>query len=679
MQTLEKKIPNRSLRYSLWITLLSANLVTAEVVRVQVDKREVFANGQKFGDTGAYELLEGRLYFEVDPDAAANTRITDLGLAPMNEKGKVEFWSDFFLLTPVDTERGNGCLLFDVHNRGNKLALWTFNEGERSNDPSSADHAGNGFLFEQGYSVLWTGWSGDVVEDGKHRLLAGLPIATNGDGVDPVTGRCHVETTVDEAAKSRPFFWSPWGTPAAYPAASLDNSTATLTMREFRTDPAIEIPRNEWSFARWEEGKIIPDATSLYVKNGLKPGWLYDLVYTARDPRISGLGLAGLRDAVSFFHHDDSEKNPLRFAIDRACVFGISQSGRLIHHFLYEGLNIDTGGQMVFDGAIIHVAGGGKGMFNHRFGMATVYGNQHQGNLTPVDFFPFAPMPEIDPVTGQNGDSLARLRAAGKIPKIFFVQTSTEYWARAASLLHTDVEGKRDLKIDPHVRIYLIAGAAHLGAVSTDRGICQNPRNPLRHRGPVLRALLVAMDKWMTKGTEPPASRIPRIADGTLVDLETFRKQFPKIPGVGLPRAHYQPLRLDPGPRWYSEGIADHTPPKTGLPYKTLVPAVGPDGNELSGIRLPEVAAPMATFMGWNLRNRKFGAGGTLAGLHGSYLELPRKKLESDSRLSINERYPRPSSYYRAYGNAVYQLNRDGLLLDQDVFDLLDKAGRQRF
>lgn len=672
----------QSLMKTIRILFLSGSLAVfaipspAEVVRVQIDKREPFANGHRFGRTGSYERLEGRIFFEVDPGANANARIADLGMAPTNPKGSVEFWADFFLLIPVDPERGNGCLLYDVHNRGNKLALWTFNDGERANDPSTMAHAGNGFLFEHGYAVLWTGWSGEIVEDGEHRLLADLPIATAADGRGPVTGRIHVEITTDEPAQSQPFFWSPWGTPGAYPAVSLDNANATLTMREFRSDPPTEIPRTGWSFARWEDGAVVPDATSLYVKEGLKPGWLYDLVYTARDPRISGLGLAGLRDAVSFFRHDRSEANPLKGAIDRACIFGISQSGRLIHHFLYEGLNIDLTGHPVFDGAIIHVAGAGKGLFNHRFGMATVYGNQHQGNLAPVDSFPFAPAPQTDPVTGQSGDSLARLREAGKIPKIFFVQTSTEYWARAASLLHTDVEGKRDLEIDPNIRIYLIAGGAHLGAVPTDRGTCQNPKNPLRHRGPVLRALLVAMDHWVTDGTEPPGSRFPRIDEGTLVDLETFRAQFPKIPGVNLPTAHYQPLRLDPGPRWHSEGIADHVPPVVGPPYKTLVPAVGPDGNELAGIRLPEVAVPLATFAGWNLRDEKFGAGGALAGLDGSYLELPhdKSKPKDDSRPSVEELYPSPADYFKAYGDAVLRLREDGFLLDRDAVAFLREA-----
>lgn len=660
-----------------FVTLLVVGPASAEVVRIQIDKREPFAAGHKFGRSGAYESLEGRLFFEVEPGAAANARITDLGLAPTNERGKVEFQADFFLLKPVDAARGNGCLLYDVHNRGNKLALWTFNEGERTNEPSGAEHAGNGFLLEHGYSVLWTGWDGDVAEDGNHRLLAELPIATNEDG-KPITGRNYVEISTDEPAQSQAFFWSPWGTSKAYPAASLDNSDATLTMRERRTDQAVELSRDDWGFARWENEKLIPDASSLYVKAGLKPGWLYDLVYTARDPRVSGLGLAGVRDAVSFFRHPAAD-NPLGGAIDRTCVFGISQSGRLIHHFLYEGLNADPDARQVFDGAIIHVAGAGKGMFNYRFAMATVYGTQHRGNLAPADFFPFAPMPQTDPATGQTGDSLARSRESGHAPKIFFVQTSTEYWERAASLLHTDIEGKRDLEIDPSVRIYNIAGAAHLGAVPAERETSQNPRNPLRHRGPVLRALLSAMDGWLTAGTEPPPSRYPRIDDGTLVSLGTFRARFPKIPGVSPPSVLHQPLRLDPGPRWHTEGFADVVPPQPGAPFVTLVPAVGPDGNELAGIRLPDLAAPLATYAGWNLRTPEIGAEGALAGLHGSYLEFAKAKADrnGDSRPSIEELYPDRAAYLEAYAESLLRLREDGFLLDFDVAELLGEAAKR--
>jgi hypothetical protein len=649
----------------------------AEVIRLEIKTRKLFADGHRFGRSGAYEAIAGRLYFEVAPDDPANARITDLQRAPRNARSKVEFWSDFFLLKPIDSKQGNGCLLYDVHNRGNKLALWTFNEGERTNEPDKMEHAGNGFLLDRGYTLLWTGWNGDVVADGTGRLLAGLPVAVEAGGRS-ITGRNHVEISVDEKVFSRPFFWSPWGTAAAYPSVSLNNAGATLTMRATRSAKAVTVPRTDWAFARYEEGRAIPDATSLHVKAGFQPGWLYDLVYTARDPRVSGLGLAGLRDAVSFFRYGNQDANPVRGAIRQATIFGISQSGRLIHHFLYEGLNLDVAERTVFDGAILLVPGAGKGLFNYRFAMATVYGTYRRYNLSPSDFFPFTPFPQTDSVTGESGDSLARLRAKGKLPKMFFVQSATEYWSRAASLLHTDVEGNRDLELAPHVRIYSIAGAQHLGGGSTDKGICRHPRNPLKHRGPVLRALLVAMDRWVENGTEPPASRHPRIDDGTLVNVETFQKQFPQIPGAGIVRHRYQPLRLNLGPRWHTEGIATIVPPKTGPAYVTLVPAVDADGNEIAGIRLPEIEAPLGSYLGWNLRADEYGAGGMLAGLHGSYLELPKTKTDrlqtGDPRPAIHERYPSRDAYLAKYTDAVLGLQKEGYLLPTDAIMLLRQA-----
>jgi len=284
-------------------------------------------------------------------------------------------------------------------------------------------------------------------------------------------------------------------------------------------------------------------------------------------------------------------------------------------------------------------------------------------------------MPVTDPVTGETGDSLARLRGKGAVPKIFFVQTATEYWNRAASLLHTDVEGRTDLEIDPEVRIYLIAGTQHLDGGPTDPGNNLHPRNPVKHRGPVLRALLTGLDRWITGDAKPPESRHPRIADGTLVSLETFRQQFPAIPGVKLPEMLNRPLRLDPGPRWRAEGIADEVPPKAGAAYATLVPAVDADGNELAGIRLPEIAVPTATCLGWNLRA---DLPGVLSDLDGGYLEFAKTKAErersGDPRPSVSERYPSRSDFLSKTSGVLLDLRAGGYLLDEDVTRLLEKA-----
>jgi hypothetical protein len=652
----------------------------AEVVRVEISERSPFAGGQSFGPAGAYERIKGRMFLETDPQNAANTRICDLQRAPRNAKGKVESWTDFFLLKPVEARKGNGQLLYDVNNRGNMLALWTFNDGERTNDPKSDADAGHGFLMRHGFSVLWCGWNGEVQADETRRLLCGLPIATENGRT--ITGRAHLEITSTEKVFSRAFSWSPWGIGAAYPSVSLDNAGATLTTRPHRGAEGVEVPREAWAFGRWENERVVPDATHLYVKDGLRPGWLYDLVYTAKEPRVTGLGLTALRDSVSFFRYGGAKENPLAGAIQKACVFGISQSGRVIHHFLYEGLNDDERGRVVFDGALIHVAGSGKGMFNQRFRMSTEYGTQHEGHLSGSEFFPLAPLPQTDPVTGESGDSLARARKAGHPLRIIFTQTSTEYWSRAASLLHTDVEGKRDLTLPDDVRVYFLAGAEHLGKSDGTRGSCQQPRNTLDDRGPVLRAMLLHLVDWTQDGQAPPPSHYPRLADKTLVSFDTWKAQFPKIQGHNFPTHPYEPPRLDFGPRFHTEGIADLIPPKVGKPFQTLLPAVNADGNETSGIVLPEVAVPLGTYTGWNLRSPQFGAETMLSPLDGMFVPFAKTRAErektGDPRPSLEERYPASADYLTRLTDSANKLRADGFLLDEDVTRILQRTAGPR-
>jgi len=671
---------------TVWFSVLllgGGSLSRGEVVRLEIEKRVPFADGHRFGRSGPYEKLTGRMIVEVDPDDPANARVHDLKLAPRNKRGRVECRTDFFLLKPIEPQRGNRRVLYDVSNRGNKLALETFN-GARSNDPSTLADAGNGFLMREGYSILWCGWNGDVAEDGTQRLLVGLPTARENGRT--ITGKAHVEICTQEKVYSRPFFWSPWGTSDAYPSVSVENANATLVLRPRRSESGVEIPRSDWAFGRWENDRLIPDPWHLYVKDGFRPGWLYDLVYTAKDPRVTGLGLAALRDCVSFFRYAERDSqgtaNPLARHVEHAYVFGISQSGRLIHHFIYEGFNGDEAGRVAFDGALIHVAGAGKGMFNYRFRMTTAYATQHAGNWSGSEFFPFSPASQIDPVSGQRGDTLARARATRCVPKMMFTQTSTEYWTRAASLLHTDAEATKDIDLPPNVRLYLAAGAHHLGASPHTKGICQQPRNTLDDRPPILRAMLVALDRWVSSGQEPPASRYPRIADGTLVDIGTFRESFPRIPTVQLPEDHYQPARLDFGPRFHTDGIADVIPPKVAGHYRTLVPAVDRDGNERAGIRLPDVAVPLGTYTGWNLRAAEYGAEGTLAGLEGMYLPFAstpdKRRKAGDPRRSVLERYPTREAYLGKVAEAALALHQEGFLLAEDVATILATASQRR-
>ena len=667
-----------------------APALDAQVVRMEVEERVPFAGGHSFASTGPYEKIVGRLYIEVDPNDPANARVSDLKLAPTNDRGRVEVWTDFFLLKPVDPGRGNGRLLYDVANRGNKVALGSFNGGG-GNDPTTLEHAGDGFLMEEGYSILWSGWSGDV-ESGNDRVQIGVPVARNEDGsaiVGPIYAE--MESTVyglyvanvlepgSDAAMRRyhslPF---DWGSSRPYPSVTTDNANATLVKRPRRDAKGVEIPRDQWRFGRLEYGAVVPDPNWVYLEARFEPGWLYDLVYEGKDPRVTGLGLSATRDVISFFRYTSDEEgpraNPLAGSVEFAYGYGGSQSGRFLHHFVYEGFNADLEGRFVLDAIMPHVAGAGKGIFNHRFGQTTRHGSHHEEGLYPSDFFPFNSVQQLDPVTGASGSMLDRARASGHVPRIFFTQTSTEYWSRAASLLHTDVEGKVDAELDPSVRIYMIAGTAHN---SMTGGVYQSPVNRAGTR-PALRALLVALDRWATEGVEPPESRYPRIDDGTLVDLAAFRAGWPEITGAAAPEGYYQPFRLDPGPRWATEGIADHVPPRIGPAFQTLVPMIDADGNEIAGVRLPHVAVPLATYTGWNLRDASWGAGGMLTRWMGSYLAFPSNEEErsgvQDPRRSVEDRYPTHDAYVAEVERVCRELVAGGYLLERDAVVLVREA-----
>ena len=625
---------------------------TARVVRVEVNSREVESDAPEDGPAGPYEVIKGIIYLEVDPDDPANRMIVDLNLAERNARGNVELSTDFEIHKPVDADRGNRRLLYFVNNRGHRIGVWHF-----------CYEAGENWLYRKGWSYLWCGWNCDVIQSDE-TLNINVPVAT--ENGNTITGRVYTEiiSYSDFVVNGQPLVW---GGSIAYKPVDMNDPQASLTMRQYRWEDPIEVRRDQWSFARPENGEPVPHPGYLYVDQGIKPGWLYDLVYTAKDPKVTGLGLAAIRDVVSFFRYEEADDagfpNPLAGVIDHAYSWGHSQSARLLYHFVYDDFNGDEKGRMVFEGLQANCGGAGKGQFNSRFAQTTRHGSHHEDNLFPIDFFPFNTVEQYDPVTGERGDGLGRARRSGFLPKIFFVNSSTDYWTRAASLLHTDVQGKKDAEIDPNVRIFAIAGRAHVD----DR------------IGLVGRALLTALDEWVTDGVEPPESQIPRISDGTLVSIEDFRKIFPAIPGVRIPESYYNPYRLDPGPRWRSEGIADNVPPKTGPRYVCLVPQVDADGNEIAGVRLPEVALPLATFTGWTMRNPAFSR--TLGRNTGRIWPLPAtaedRERTGDPRESLQERFGSGEDYLEKAKQRLSDLKRQRLLLDEDYDMLLEQAVMQ--
>jgi hypothetical protein len=667
------------------VALLSIS-ASAEVAKIEVVRREMFANGMTFGTTGAYEKIVGRLHYRVDPRNQANARIVDLKLAPRDAQGMVSFVGDFILLKPVDLAKGNHRLLYDVNNRGGLTILSRLNLAVGSNDPSGPEHAGNGFLMRQGFTMLWSAWNWDVLP-GEGRLQIDLPVAT--DNGTPISGRLVSEIVVNQRSVSEPLAW---GNSRCYPVAHPEDASAVLTVRDEQRASRQVIPRESWRFARAQAGQPVPDPGFVWLDGGFEPGRIYEVVYTARDPRVVGLGLAAIRDAIGFFRFAETDgtgtPNPLatpdaagRLRVDasKAYIFGISQSGRVIQHMIWQGFHVDEQGRMVFDAAMPHVPGAGKGSFNHRFAQTTRHPSDLEDHQYPADFFPFVPGAQTDPVTGVTGNVLAVAQALGKVPLVMYTGTSTEYWARAASLLHTDVAGKVDAELDPHVRVYFIAGGQHQNTRTSTRSTNAHLSNPLDHSAP-LRALLVALDRWATDGTLPPPSRYPRIDRGELVQVAQHQQRFPAIPGMRHPGTLLQPPRLDYGPRFWSEGIIDTQPPAFGPAYVALVPMVDTDGNELGGIRTPDVAVPLGTYAGWNPRGAASGAPNHLVRWTGSFFPFVQTEAErltgADPRPSIEGRYPSQQVYVARVREAADKLRTERFLLPEDADGFIQRAER---
>jgi hypothetical protein len=651
-------------------------------IELSTTERFVFADGNEFGTVGPYERLIGRAHFGVDPDAPAQHGVTDLDKAPTDGEGRVRFTADFSILKPIDPVRGNRRVFFDYGNRGNKRMLQFFNDAPASNDPRTLTHAGNGFLMRRGYTVAWLAWQGDLLP-GNGRLLLNLPVARERSG--PLTGLVRTEYIANRPGITT-FALSGRATVRSHPAISLNPREARLTRRRYPYDERIPVPPESWCFARTEGGTgldnqgavhaVIPSDSHIHIPGGFEPGWIYELVYTGRDPLVLGLGHVAVRDFVSFLRYGEEDAagrvNPLRErsgAIDKAYAWGRSQTGRCLRDFVYRGFNADATGRKVFDGILPHVAGAGRMWLNHRFANADVSGGQqYEDHFNPADTFPFSYAETTDHLTGRSDAILKRPETD---PLVIHTQTATEYWQRRGSLAHTDTRGN-DLPQPEGVRIYMWASSQHFAdplPKKPERGVCQNYLNTVA-TSMLFRVMIDAMDRWATVGTAPPDSRIPRRSDGTLVVIEEWRRQFPEIPGAATPRAPAALRLLDFGPE-AGRGILKEPPDiVAGGEYTVLVPAVDEDGNDRAGVRAPMVAAPLGTYCGWNLRARGFGHG-AMHEFSGSYIPLPEtpeeRRATGDPRRSIRERYPDSSAYVAAITTAAQQLVDQGLMLEEDV------------
>ncbi len=694
------------------LSLLAAtSAAQARITRLEVLRTEPAFGGEAFGDAGAYQHVAARAQGELDPADPRNAVIQDLDLAPRDARGMVRYETEVELLKPADAARGNGVLLFEANNRGNKLALGAFNDAvapgiEARNRLSSP---GDGWLMRQGYTLVWWGWEMDV-RPGWDRILMPEVVAHARDG-SPVTGIVRSEMITPFPATTLPLSRSqqvlapPPDSYDSYPAASTDripslDGLPTLTVRAREQDPRVPIPNTEWSFGTCGSPgtAATPDPKHLCYPAGFEPGRLYELTYRARDPLVQGIGFAATRDLGAFLGHaradDGGTANPVWRDGQKAVIEGSSQSGRTIRSLLALGFNQDEAGARVFDGAFPHI-GGGLMPLNVRFSQPYRAWGEQTDHTYPAYEFPFTYAPQADPLTGRRAGLLDRCAATGTCPRIFHVATVLEMWEGRQSLGLTDPLGRQDVADPPEVRSYIMASTQHGPAsvpvaVPGEGNTCQQQGNP-NPQVWTMRALLAAFTAWVRDGAEPPPGAVPRIADGTMVAPEAVR--FPPIPANdygGVPRPATAATRvydtlhvLDFGPLFRpgeESGVITVEPPRVGTAsYGVLVPQVDADGNDLGGIRSVFAQVPIGTYTGWNVgRAGRFEGG--LCNLQGSFIPFARDRAARDAsgdpRLSLAERYPDQAAYVSAFRAAAERLVGQRFLLPDDAQALIAAAER---
>jgi Alpha/beta hydrolase domain len=689
--------------YYFWVLMamsLIPVLAEAHVVSVQMSPPTIAFGGYSWPGVGQYEKIIGVAYAEVDPADRRNAVIVDIGLAQTQttpgqpgktSSGKVAYLFNFYILKPVNLNHvdrslnGYGKLMYEPPNRGFKTwtALGRVTGGE--NDPATITDPtilANSFLMPRGYTLVWSGWEPLVSLANLGSSLtasAALPIAKNPWG-STITGPAY-EYIVSSATSFT----------LAYSAATLDKTKATLTHRVHLNDVPVVISDSGWEYTSADGTaiRLLPAGTPFAAND------IYEFSYTAKDPTVAGLGFAAVRDWNSWLRYetqdDSGTPNPLAHYITRIYTEIASQPGRMFNDFRYLGFNEDERGRKVFDGHMQWIsAGSGIGM-NYRFSQSRRTERNRQDHLYPESLFPFANVATIDPFTEKTDSRYARCQATRTCPFGVEIYSANEYWVKTASLLHTTPDGAWDLPDSRYTRNYFMSSMRHGTGNAANRGLCQQFDNPL-DSAPVQRALFLALDAW-TYGTLPPSSRVPRLSDGTLVlpAATGFPTDIPDpfhetangfVTYTGLKTTRY---RFNFGPGFYDTGIPTIFPPVitppieidtagpivsvNGLIYPSFVPKTDSDGNDIAGVRLPDVTVPLATYTGWALRRGAQANDGCEAA--GQYIPFARTKADRlasrDPRPSIEERYPSFGEYYSAVIRAIDELIKDRLLLCEDA------------
>ena len=634
--------------------VLAAAPAESRIVSLEIEASEPFAGGQDFG-AGPYLRITGKARGELDPADPRNAVIADLDRAPRNASGRVEYATEFTMLRPADPARASGRVVHEITNRGRKLLFsYLYDAADPSqtvlNELREARSVGSALPLAQGHVLLWNGWDPSAPRPGGNLLLE-VPV------LQGITGMVRDEfvfgTRIVPADRPQ--------APLSFAVADPDPARATLTIRRTRAEPARTVPQGGWGYAGPRAIRLLPEGTRF------EAGSLYELRYPARDPHVFGVGFAATRDLAAFLRHERA--GPLEgIRVQAVLGVGISQSGRYLRHHIDLGMNADEQGRRVFDGVLAHLGGIGRVFANERFAQPNRTATWHEDHGFPENWFPLAHAETTDPISGRTG---AVLRDPATDPLLMKVNTSTEYWQKGASLIHTDPAGTSDLPEPAGVRHYLVAGTKHAGraGATTAPGVCANPNNP-HSSGPLLRALLVALDAWATRNQPPPASRVPRIADATLLPAEAALEGFPTIPGLLRPR-FANPVA--PVTDW----VAGTRGPEAA--WRVLVPAVDADGNERAGVRLPDIAVPLGTYTGWNLYAAE-GLRAELCDREGSFASFAAdraaREAAGDPRPSLPERHGTRAGYAAAVRAAADALVQDRLMLPADAAAFAAAAAR---